>query len=85
MPFTFRFSIALELLLAGLCLVALPVSARSVQPEPDRGIWGTAAPAPTKRTEVAAATLRDKIYVVGGLEQPGFGNLLNRAITASVE
>ncbi len=85
MPITFRFSIALELLLAGLCLVALPVSARSVQPEPDRGIWRTAAPAPTKRTEVAAATLRDKIYVVGGFEKPWFGNLLNRAIIASVE
>jgi N-acetylneuraminic acid mutarotase len=56
-----------------------------VQPEPDRGIWRTAAPAPTKQTEVATATLRDKIYVVGGFEQPGFGNLLNLAITASVE
>ncbi len=33
------------LLLTGLCLVALPVSTRSVQPEPDRGVWRTAAPA----------------------------------------
>jgi len=76
---------ALVLLLAGLCLVALPVSTRSVEPEPDRGVWRTAAPAPTKRTEVAAVTLRDKIYVVGGFEQPGLGNLMNLAITASVE
>jgi N-acetylneuraminic acid mutarotase len=73
------------LLLVGLCLVALPVSTRSVEPEPDRGVWHTAAPAPTKRTEVAAVTLRDKIYVVGGFEQPGFSNLMNFAITASVE
>ena len=41
--------------------------------------------APTKRTEVAAGTLRNKIYVVGGFEQPGFSNLLNLAITALVE
>jgi N-acetylneuraminic acid mutarotase len=34
---------------------------------------------------VAAATLRDKIYVVGGFEKPGVGNVLNLAITASLE
>ena len=73
------------LLLAGLCLVALPVSTGSVEPEPDRGVWHTAAPAPTKRTEVAAATLRDKIYVVGGFEQPSLGNVMNLSISASVE
>jgi N-acetylneuraminic acid mutarotase len=71
--------------LAGLCLVALPVSTQSVQPEPDRGVWRTAAPAPTKRTEVAAGTLNGKIYVVGGFEQPGVGNLLNLGITSSVQ
>ena len=70
---------------AALCLLALPVSTQSVEPEPDRGVWRTAAPAPTKRTEVAVVTLRDKIYVVGGFEQPGFSNLMNLAITASVE
>ncbi len=71
--------------LAGLCLIALPVSTRSVETEPDRGVWRTAAPAPTKRTEVAAVTLRDKIYVVGGFEQPSLGNVLNLAITPSLE
>ena len=76
---------SLVLLLAGLCLLALPVSSLSVEPEPDRGVWRTAASAPTKRTEVAAGTLRNKIYVVGGFEQPGFSNLLNLAITALVE
>lgn len=76
---------ALVVLLAGLCLAALPVFTQSAEPEPDRGVWRTAAPAPTKRTEVAAATLRDKIYVVGGFEQPGLSNLMNLAITASVE
>jgi N-acetylneuraminic acid mutarotase len=73
------------LFLAGLCFVALPISTRSVEPEPDQGVWRTAAPAPTKRTEVAAATIRDKIYIVGGFEQLGFSNLINLAITASVQ
>jgi len=71
--------------LTGLCLIALPVSTQSVQPEPDRGVWQTAAPAPTKRTEVAAGTLYDKIYVVGGFEQPSLGNVMNLAITPALE
>ena len=71
--------------LVGLCLIALPVHTQSVQPEPDRGVWRTAAPAPTKRTEVAAVTLQDKIYVVGGFEQPGLSNVMNLAISAAVE
>jgi N-acetylneuraminic acid mutarotase len=75
----------LALFLTGLCLIALPVSTHSVQPEPDRGVWRTAAPAPTKRTEVAAATLNDKIYVVGGFEQPSLGNVINLAIAPSLE
>ena len=44
-----------------------------------------AAPMPTKRTEVATATLEGKIYVVGGFEKPSLGNVLNLAITPSVE
>src|SRR5215510_6696541 len=54
-----------------LCLIVLPASAQSPPTESDRGVWRTAAPAPTKRTEVAAVTSHDKIYVVGGFEQPG--------------
>ena len=73
------------MVLAGVCLIVLPVSASSVEPEPDRGVWRTAAPALTKRTEVAAVMLRDKIYVVGGFEQPGLGNVMNLAITPSLE
>ncbi len=45
---------AIRMLLAGLCILALPVSTRSVELEPDRGVWRAAAPAPTKRTEVAS-------------------------------
>src|SRR5712692_21836 len=32
----------------------------------DKGVWIVKAPAPTARTEVAAAAVRGKIYVVGG-------------------
>jgi len=71
--------------LTALWLIALPVSTPSVQPEPDRGVWRTATPAPTKRTEVAAGTLNGKILVVGGFEQPGLGNVMNLAITPSLE
>jgi len=73
------------LFLAGLCLVALPVSAPSAQVESDRGVWRTAMPAPTKRTEVAAGTLADKIYVVGGFAQPRLGNVMQLAITPALE
>ena len=75
----------LAVFLTGLCLIVLPVSTHSAQPEPDRGVWRTAAPAPAKRTEVAVATLNDKIYVVGGFEKPSLGNVLNFAITPLVE
>lgn len=68
-----------------LCLIVLPVSAHSVQSKANQGVWRTASPAPTKRTEVAAAALNDKIYVVGGFEEPGFGNILNFAITPSLQ
>jgi N-acetylneuraminic acid mutarotase len=71
--------------LSGLCLVALPASLSTLPMEPDRGAWHKAAPAPTKRTEVAAATLNDKIYVVGGFEQPRSGHAANLTITRAVE
>ncbi|HXX74776.1 MAG TPA: kelch repeat-containing protein [Nitrospiraceae bacterium] len=72
-------------LLIAFCLIALPISTHSVEPEPDRGVWRTATPSPTKRTEVTAGTLSDKIYVVGGFEQPSLGNVLNLSITPSLE
>ena len=33
----------------------------------DKGAWTTKTPAPTKLTEVVAAALGGKIYVIGGL------------------
>jgi N-acetylneuraminic acid mutarotase len=69
-------------LLLSLCLISLPLLGGQTQ---DRGGWRTAAPAPMKRTEVAAATVGEKIYVVGGFEEPSLGNVLNFAISAAVE
>ena len=51
----------------------------------NKGTWMTAAPAPTKRTEVVAAAVKGKIYVVGGFSEPSLGNLLNFAISTAVE
>ena len=69
----------------GLFVIALTTPTQSAQLEQDRGTWSTAAPMPTKRTEVASAAVDGKIYVVGGFEKPSFGNMMNFAITPSVE
>ena len=82
---TMTFGVVLVPFLTTLCLILLPVSAQSAQPEPGQGVWRTAAPAPTMRTEVATVTLNEKIYLVGGFEQPGLGNMLNLGITPSLE
>ena len=75
----------MALFITALCLIVLPVATFSVQPEPGLGQWRTAAPALMKRTEVAAAALSDKIYVVGGFEQPGLSNIMKFAITPALE
>ena len=62
------------------CLLALPYPAIGRARARSRGLAHGRA-SPTKRTEVAAVTLCDKIYVVGGFEQPSLGNLMNLAIT----
>ena len=69
----------------GLFVIALTTPTQSAQLEQDRGTWSTAAPMPTKRTEVAAAAVDGKIYVVGGFEKPSLGNVMNFSITPSVE
>ncbi|HEX2055392.1 MAG TPA: kelch repeat-containing protein, partial [Nitrospiraceae bacterium] len=51
----------------------------------DPGSWRTAAPAPTKRTEVTAAAVAGKIYVMGGFSTPKLSSVLDLAITDSVE
>lgn len=64
-------------------LAVLPLLGAQLQQ--DGGGWRTAASASMKRTEVAAATVGGKIYVVGGFEEPSLGNVLHFAITPAVE
>ena len=68
-----------------LLLVVAPVFAGPAEREQDRGAWHTAAPAAMKRTEVAAATVGGKIYLVGGFEEPSISNVVNLSITPVVE
>jgi N-acetylneuraminic acid mutarotase len=49
------------------------------------GTWTALVPAPTKRTEVTAAVLDGKIYVIGGFAEPSLGNLSSLTITDRVE
>lgn len=53
--------------------------------EVSKGTWTLAAPAPTQRTEVAAAAIEGKIYVVGGFNKPNLQNALKFAISNDVE
>jgi hypothetical protein len=51
----------------------------------DTGSWRTAAPAPTRRTEVTAAAVAGKLYLMGGFSAPSLRNVLDMAITDLVE
>lgn len=77
--------ICLKICLLGLGLLAPVFAISAAPPDQASGSWATAAPAPTKRTEVAAGALGGDIYVVGGFEQPGLSNVLHLAITPAVE
>lgn len=62
-----------------------PPSGSAWAATPDAGSWRTAAPAPTKRTEVTAAAVAGKLYLMGGFSAPSLGNVLDLAITDLVE
>ena len=49
------------------------------------GVWKPGESSPTKRTEVAAAAIDGKIYVVGGISKPSLSNALDYAISRAVE
>lgn len=78
-------------LVAGILMLAwlshpLLLSDSLAQDSPaDAGSWLTLTPALSKRSEVAAATVGGKIYVVGGFSQPSFSNLRTLAVSNSVE
>jgi Kelch motif len=57
----------------------------SVSSEPLPGTWVTLSPAPTKRTEVAAAAVNGKIYLVGGFAAPSLSTIKSLSITDAVE
>lgn len=73
------------LMLAWLSPSFLLPGARAQGSPADAGSWLTLAPAPSKRTEVAAATVGGKIYVAGGFSQPGLSNLRTLAVSNTVE
>ncbi len=52
---------------------------------PTGGTWTAKAPAPTKRTEVVAAAVGGKIYVIGGFSEPTLRNLKDLTISDAVE
>ncbi len=49
------------------------------------GTWKPMSPAPTKRTEVSAAAVDGKIYVIGGFNEPSLSNLMDLTISTTVE
>ena len=54
---------------AGILLCTVLASIATAPVAQSKGQWVTRAPAPLKRTEVAVAAVRGKIYVVGGFQQ----------------
>jgi N-acetylneuraminic acid mutarotase len=73
------------LIAAMACCVVIPVPAMAEQSSQQNGTWTVKAPASSKRTEVAAAAVGGKIYVIGGFVEPGLGNIKDFAITPLVE
>lgn len=62
-------------------LFPLPVFGEDALP----GTWKAMTPAPTKRTEVSAAAVNGKIYVIGGFNEPSLSNLKDLTISTAVE
>jgi len=49
------------------------------------GVWKSMTPAPIARTEVAAAAVGKKIYLLGGFSEPTVSNMKDLSITTLVE
>lgn len=58
-----------KLLLSAVAVVTCLGLSIGIAFSTDKGVWVAKAPAPTKRTEVTAASLDGKIYVIGGFAQ----------------
>ena len=70
---------------AALIVLFLHTNTPFVLAESCSGTWTQGAPAPSKRTEIAAAALDGKIYAVGGFNKPSLSNVLDFAISRDVE
>src|SRR6185295_7172855 len=62
----------------------LPASGITAEPA-GSGSWMTLAAAPSKRTEVVAATLDGRIFVVGGFVSPTLSSLMTLSVSDLVE
>ena len=80
----FRSVTCITALLIELILMVPWAVAAEDAPSP-LGVWTSMASAPTARTEVAAAAVGKKIYVLGGFRGPSIGNITDLAITPLVE
>ncbi len=60
-------------------------SARPAPSSPVQGAWLHGAPAPSARSEVAAGVVDEKIYLVGGLEEPSPSAVLSVGVSRTVE
>lgn len=67
------------------CALLLWLQPALGQEGPGLGEWTRLAPAPTKRTEVVAAVVGGKIYLLGGFAEPALGNLTSLTVSNLVE
>jgi N-acetylneuraminic acid mutarotase len=75
-------------MVSGIVLIGLALAVPDPIPgqePPSEGTWQSLAPAPVRRTEVAATAVGGKIYVVGGLTEPPLGRLMNPVVSDLVE
>jgi N-acetylneuraminic acid mutarotase len=63
------------------CALLLWLQPASGQERADLGEWTRLASAPTKRTEVVAAAVRGKIYLLGGFAEPALDNLTSLTVS----
>lgn len=80
----FRNFAGVAALLIGLTLI-VPCSVAAEETPSMRGVWKSMAPAPTARSEMAAAAVGRKIYLIGGFSEPGISYIKDLAITPLVE
>ncbi len=69
-----------------LCSLVWPLGFLAHAADAPRGAaWRSMAPAPSKRTEVAAAAVNGRIHVLGGFAAPSLGNLASLLVSNAVE